>query len=145
LNDIHVALAFIFDNLGRILITRRCLSGSHPGLWEVPGGKVEPFETPFEAMVREVAEEVGLQVKTGRILGTVTHHYSDNRLCLHVFQVIRYHGVADCYANQLALRWVHPHELMEFEFPEANRSVLNLMQFANESANDVIEANTKQG
>lgn len=63
--------ALVYDSRGRLLLIRR---GQEPGrgLWSLPGGRVEPGETDHEALIREVAEETGLRVRPGRLVGRVT-------------------------------------------------------------------------
>ena len=110
-----------------MLITRRALDIPHGGLWEVPGGKLEPQEKPYDALLREVREEVGLEVHEANLLGEVRHTYPEKSVCLHVFQVVSYQGDAGCHDGQLDLRWVLRDELKGFEFPEANAAVMELV------------------
>ena len=124
---VHVSVAIIKDASNQFLITRRALDIPHGGLWEVPGGKIEPHETPHEAIYREVYEEVGLHIKKADYLGQVEHTYPEKNVCLHVFQVIEYTGNATCHDGQLDLRWVPKNKLSTFEFPEANHAVMALM------------------
>ncbi|MCH9756007.1 MAG: 8-oxo-dGTP diphosphatase MutT [Gammaproteobacteria bacterium] len=125
---VNVSVAIIKDASGRFLITRRALDISHGGFWEVPGGKVEPLETPHDALLREVREEVGLHVETVQFIGKVRHAYPEKKVCLHVFQVLEYTGDAICNDGQLDLRWVFRQDLDDFEFPEANYAVMQLVK-----------------
>ena len=124
---VHVAVALITDATQRFLITRRALDKPHPGLWEVPGGKIEADESPYQALVREVLEEVNLQVKKANLIGTVKHTYPEKTVCLHVFQVLEYKGEACCCDGQLDLRWILKSHLKQFEFPEANDAVMRFI------------------
>ena len=124
---VNVSVALITDASKRILITRRALDIPHGGLWEVPGGKIEAEETPHEALLREVHEEVGLHVETADFIGEVRHTYPEKSVCLHVFQVLKYTGEAICNDGQLDLRWVSREELYMFQFPEANHAVMQLI------------------
>ncbi|MCH9764157.1 MAG: 8-oxo-dGTP diphosphatase MutT [Gammaproteobacteria bacterium] len=124
---VHVAVALITDAAQRFLITRRALDKPHAGLWEVPGGKIEIEETPYQALVREVHEEVNLQVKKADLIGSVEHDYPDKTVCLHVFQVLEYRGEAFCSDGQLDLRWVLKDDLTQFEFPEANDAIMRFI------------------
>ena len=124
---IEVAVAIIKDADERFLITRRALNIPHGGLWEVPGGKIEPQETPHEALLREVYEEVGLRVEKATCIGQVQHAYPEKNVCLHVFQVHQYTGEAACHDGQLDLRWVSEAALNTFDFPEANLAVMQLI------------------
>jgi len=125
---VHVAVAVIQDALKRILITRRPLHVPHGGLWEVPGGKLEPEETASDALKREVLEEVGLVVEDVKQLGEIRHTYPEKSVCLHVFQVTHYTGHAQCQDGQLDLRWVNQSALSAFEFPEANAKIMKLVE-----------------
>ncbi|MDF1828005.1 MAG: (deoxy)nucleoside triphosphate pyrophosphohydrolase [Legionellaceae bacterium] len=124
----HVALAFITDASGRILITRRSLNVDHGGMWEVPGGKLEADETASAALKREVLEEVGIVVEKYRFLGQVTHSYPEKTVCLHVFKIDEHTGDADCHESQLDLRWVTRKEFDTFDFPEAMPKVMCLVE-----------------
>ncbi len=128
MNVVNVSVAIITDASKRFLITRRALHIPHGGLWEVPGGKVEPEETPHEALLREIHEEVGLQIEAVDFLGEVYHSYPEKNVCLHVFKVLKYQGEAVCNDGQIALRWVSQEELKHFEFPEANHAVMQLIE-----------------
>ena len=125
---VNVSVAIIMDLSGRFLITRRALDIPHGGLWEVPGGKIEAEETPFEALLREVHEEVGLHIETANFLGEVMHTYPEKSVCLHVFKVLQYQGDAICNDGQLDLRWVFREDLRAFRFPEANYAVMQLIK-----------------
>ena len=131
----HVALAFITDPFDRILITRRSLDVDHGGMWEVPGGKLEPEETAADALKREVLEEVGLLIENHTFLGEVRHTYPEKSVCLHVFRVTQYTGHAHCSESQLDLRWVTREAFNTFEFPEAMPEVMKLVESETYSLN----------
>src|SRR3546814_12604868 len=76
--------AAITDARGRILLARRTAGRDLAGLWEFPGGKREPGETPEHALVRELREELGIEVKIGAPLIAVAPQYPHKRLCLDV-------------------------------------------------------------
>jgi len=124
----HVALAFITDASDRILITRRSLDVDHGGMWEVPGGKLEPEEAASDALTREVLEEVGLVIEKYSYLGEVKHSYPEKDVCLHVFRVTQYSGQAGCHESQLDLRWVTRQAFDTFNFPEAMPNVMRLVE-----------------
>jgi 8-oxo-dGTP diphosphatase len=127
MNTVNVSVAIITDSAQRFLITRRALNISHGGFWEIPGGKIEPEETPYEAILREVYEEVGLNIQAADFLGEVKHTYPEKNVCLHVFKVHQYTGNATCNDGQLDLRWVSREALTDFQFPEANHAVMQLI------------------
>jgi 8-oxo-dGTP diphosphatase len=124
---VHASLAVIINENNQILITRRAHDVPHGGLWEVPGGKLEPEETPHEALLREIHEEVGLLIKKANLLGEVRHAYPEKEVCLHVFHVLEYTGDAQCHDGQLDLRWVSRDAFQTFDFPEAMPAVFELI------------------
>ncbi|MDH3296993.1 MAG: (deoxy)nucleoside triphosphate pyrophosphohydrolase [Gemmatimonadota bacterium] len=115
-----IAVALIWDS-GRLFIQRRPVDGLLGGLWEFPGGKVEPGESPRQAAVREVVEETGMSIRLTGPAGVVDHAYSHFRITLHAFHAERSGGRAA--AGQRS-RWVLPAELDGFAFPTANRKLL---------------------
>lgn len=123
----QVAVAIIVDEQQQILITQRPLHAPHGGYWEFPGGKLEADELPESALIREVSEEVGLDVLTHQYLGTVNHQYSDKSVQLIIFLVTQFSGIPRCVEGQLAMKWVKQDELNPDEFPEANREVIALI------------------
>ena len=124
---IRVAVAVIVDTQKRILITQRPLYTTHGGYWEFPGGKLEVNELPEHALIREVKEEVGVDVLKYQYLGEVNHRYSDKTVQLLIFLVTQFSGNPLCIEGQLAMEWVKQEELKPEEFPEANREVIALI------------------
>jgi len=104
---------------GKILIDRRPLGGAMGGLWELPGGKVEPGETLEQALHREIHEELGITVEVGDSLVTIEHRYPTFELRLTAFNCRYLNGTPLPLASD-ELRWVKPSELEHFSFPEAN-------------------------
>ncbi|KTD08257.1 8-oxo-dGTP diphosphatase [Legionella jamestowniensis DSM 19215] len=122
-----VAVAVILNQSGEVLITRRPSHVPHGGLWEFPGGKVEPDETPAEALVREIKEEVGLEILSFRFLEEITHAYSTKVVSLLIFVVRDYKGEPHCLESQMDLRWATISDLTTYEFPEANIKIFDLL------------------
>ncbi|HUS90711.1 MAG TPA: A/G-specific adenine glycosylase [Phycisphaerae bacterium] len=108
---------------GRVLIDRRKPEGLLGGLWEFPGGKRRAGETLDEAVVREVREEVGIEVRPTGLLATVRHAYSHFRITLHAFECVHVSGRARAIGCD-AVKWVRPDELEQYAFPKANQKVL---------------------
>ncbi|KTD75132.1 Mutator protein MutT [Legionella waltersii] len=123
-----VAVAVLVDNQQRILITQRPLQASHGGFWEFPGGKLEPGELAEEALIREVKEEVGIDVQEYHYLGDVHHTYPDKSVQLMVFLVMAFSGNPVCKEGQLDMKWIRFNELNPDDFPEANHAVLTMIQ-----------------
>lgn len=124
----RVAVALITDLSRRVLITRRPLKASHGGQWEFPGGKLEPGESPEEALIREVKEEVSLQVLRYRFLGELHHTYSQQRVSLLIYHVFQYQGTAKRCESQLDLRWVERSALHQYTFPAANEVMIQWLR-----------------
>jgi len=115
-------VAAIIRRQGRILITRRPDDVHLAGMWEFPGGKVEPNESLQAALVREIEEEVGVTIEALDETFTVEHHYPSRFVQLHFFNCRILSG--EPKALQVAdLRWVLPVELDQFHFPEADREL----------------------
>ncbi|TDJ32326.1 MAG: 8-oxo-dGTP diphosphatase MutT [Gammaproteobacteria bacterium] len=125
-DPIHVVAGVIRDNRGRILVSRRHDDSHQGGLWEFPGGKLNPGEDPFAGLVRELAEELGIRVRAAEPLIDVRYDYPDRSVLLDVWQVERYEGEA-AGLEQQPLRWVTPEELAELEMPPADRPVVKLL------------------
>jgi 8-oxo-dGTP diphosphatase len=91
---IMVAAAALVDAAGRVLVAQRPPGKSLAGLWEFPGGKLEPGETPAHALVRELDEELGIAVAVADLapLTVVAHRYPDLDLVMHVYTCRRWAG-----------------------------------------------------
>jgi len=118
--------AGVVRHAGRILIARRREDAMLGGLWELPGGKVEPGETPAQAAAREIREEVGVEAAVGELVATINHAYAHFRITLHVFACRLTRGRARPIGCA-AVRWVRPDELDSYAFPRANRRVIELL------------------
>ncbi|WP_454780843.1 8-oxo-dGTP diphosphatase MutT [Legionella sp. WA2022007384] len=125
---IEVAVAVIVDEQQRILITQRPFHVPHGGCWEFPGGKLEPDEPSGAALIREIKEEIGLDVLHYKLLGEINHKYSDKEVKLIIFLVNQFAGAPSCQEGQLAMKWVYQHELNPKQFPEANHKVIAMVQ-----------------
>lgn len=115
-----VACALV-DTDHRVLIAQRPMGGSMPGLWEFPGGKIEPGETPEQALLRELEEELGISTKTACLapLTFASHAYESFHLLMPVFVCRKWDGVPQPRAHD-ALKWVRPQALRDFDMPPAD-------------------------
>ena len=104
-NTIHVVAAAIVDADARVLISRRAEDSHQGGLWEFPGGKIESGETPEDALRRELAEELGIELVNARRLIRVPHDYADKSIILDVWKVDRYRGDAQGRGDCCARYW----------------------------------------
>lgn len=123
----QIGVAVINNNQGKVLIDRRKQSGEMGGLWEFPGGKIEPGETIQECIQREVKEELDIEVIVGERLTTITHTYETFTvtLCVHDCQYLRGEPkTLECDEIQ----WVEPNQMDQYQFPQANTQIVHLLQ-----------------
>jgi 8-oxo-dGTP diphosphatase len=115
-----VACALV-DSDGRILIAERPEGKKMAGLWEFPGGKVEPGETPEETLVRELREELGIETKSACLapLTFASHAYEDWHLLMPLYVCRRWEGIPQGREGQ-ALKWVRAKELRHYPMPPAD-------------------------
>jgi 8-oxo-dGTP diphosphatase len=116
-----VAAAALIDVDGRVLIGQRPQGKQLEGLWEFPGGKVEPGERPEEALIRELDEELGIQVKEACLAPFVfaSHAYESFHLLMPLWLCRRWDGVVT-QRHHAALAWVRPNRLAEYPMPPAD-------------------------
>lgn len=123
MRQIHVVAGVIRDPRGRILLARRTEGRDLAGLWEFPGGKVDPGESPERALQRELLEELGIRATIGAPVICVPQQYPDKRLVLDVRDVRAYEGTPKGLDGQ-ALVWAPPHQLGSYSMPPADRPVV---------------------
>ena len=116
-----VAACALLDADGRVLVAQRPAGKAMAGLWEFPGGKIEPGETPEETVIRELAEEIGIDTKSSCLapLTFASHSYDDFHLIMPLFVCRRFWGVPTPREGQ-QIRWVRPNRLRELEMPAAD-------------------------
>jgi len=123
---IEVAAGLVFRN-GKLLITQRHKDAHLGGLWEFPGGKREPNETFEECLVRELREELGIEVEVGEVLESITHSYPEKTVSLKFFQC-RWKQNEPKPIDCEDLKWVTAAELKGYEFPAADGRLLEMLQ-----------------
>lgn len=116
---IHVVAGALFDEGGRVLIAQRPPGKHLAGGWEFPGGKVEPGETPRNALMRELHEELGILVHEAMPLIAYQHQYPHRRVLLDLWAVIRYSGEPQPL-DAPALQWVAIEDLQGVGLLEAD-------------------------
>lgn len=116
-----VAACALVDADGRILLAQRPQGKSMAGLWEFPGGKVEPGETPERSLIRELKEELAIDVKEACLapLTFASHSYPDFHLLMPLFVCRRWDGSVTALERQ-QLAWVKPNQLRDYEMPPAD-------------------------
>ena len=124
---VHVAVAVIVNTNNEVCISLRHKKTHQGGLWEFPGGKVEHGESIKQALVREIREELNLEIKQSRPLITINHNYHDKAVCLHVCKVILYQGEATGLEGQ-QVKWLPVSQLSANDFPAANRPIIKALQ-----------------
>jgi 8-oxo-dGTP diphosphatase len=121
-----VAACALIDADGRVLIAQRPLGKSMAGLWEFPGGKVEPGERPEQCLIRELKEELGITVKEECLapLTFASHSYPDFHLLMPLYVCRRWEGIVTAQEQQ-ALKWVRPGELKNYPMPPADEPLIS--------------------
>lgn len=120
-----VAACALVDGDGRVLIAQRPEGKQLAGMWEFPGGKIEPGETPEETVVRELREELGIETKVACLapLTFASHAYESFNLLMPLFVCRRYWGIPQAQEGQ-ALKWVRPNKLRDYPMPPADEPLI---------------------
>lgn len=130
---IHVVAAVIYaaPGINQILIAKRPDHLHQGGLWEFPGGKVDQGESPWQALVRELREELDINVTTAEPMMQLSHDYSDKQVMLDIWQVTGFEGQARGVEGQECC-WVSLAEIVadnsDYQFPAANRVILERLK-----------------
>lgn len=122
-----IGVAVIWNDQGQILIDRRPQKGLLGGMWEFPGGKLEPNETIQDCIKREIREELAIEIKVGNHLITVDHAYSHFRVTLQVYLCSHVSGEPQAIECD-EIRWVSIEELDRFPFPAANVKIIEAIR-----------------
>ncbi len=130
-----VSAVALIDRDGRVLLAQRPEGKAMAGLWEFPGGKIEPGETPETALIRELDEELGINTAASCLapLSFASHSYgaSDNRAAFHLLMMLyvcrRWQGRPQPIEGG-ALKWVRPQQLRDFPMPEADIPLIAALQ-----------------
>lgn len=121
---ILVAAAVLVEG-GRVLLTQRKRGTHLAGLWEFPGGKVEPGEDPRDALVRELREEIGIEVSVGDPVEVTFHRYPEKTVLLLFFEAQRREGSPEPRALDVAdVKWAELGDLVDDRFPAADVAIL---------------------
>lgn len=118
---VYVAAAALIDARGDILLAQRPAGKAMAGLWEFPGGKIEPNETPEHALVRELSEELAITVTESDLkpVTFVSHAYQSFHLFMALFEIRKWVGTPRPVEGQ-QLAWVAPCELHTYPAPDAD-------------------------
>ena len=121
LDILLVAACALVDPDGRVLLAKRPAGKPLAGLWEFPGGKIEPGETPETALIRELEEELGIRI-AGKCLAPLSfasHSYPDFHLLMPLYVCRRWDGEIDARQGQ-QLAWVRARRLVDYAMPPAD-------------------------
>jgi 8-oxo-dGTP diphosphatase len=122
---IDVTAAILIEN-GRVLIARRKPGASQAGMWEFPGGKVQPGESPEAGLKREIREELGLDIAVGKFLGESMHAYADLSIRLLAY-CARIEAGAPVLNDHAEVEWVRFEELGRFAFCAADMPFVRML------------------
>jgi 8-oxo-dGTP diphosphatase len=122
----HVAAAVILRPDGTFLLGRRAANTFYPGYWEFPGGKIETGETPRQALVRELEEELGIDVREARPWLVREHRYEHAHVVLHFYRVVEWRGEPQAHVHS-ALAWQRAEAISVSPMLPANARVLSAL------------------
>lgn len=124
---VHVVAAAIMDPQGRVLISKRHEHAHQGGLWEFPGGKLEPGEAVLTGLARELCEELNIELLRTEPLIKIIHHYPDRAVLLDVHRVWEFAGEPEGMEGQ-PLRWLLPDAMQAADFPAADRPIITALR-----------------
>ena len=129
MKTILVSAVALIDQDGRILIAKRPDGKSMAGLWEFPGGKVELGETPEQALVRELSEELGIKTWNSCLapMTFASHAYEDFHLFMPLFVCRKWEGIVIPKEEQ-ELKWVYSNELKNYPMPPADKPLIPILR-----------------
>ena len=124
-----VAAVALIDPDGRVLLAQRPEGKAMAGLWEFPGGKVEPGETPEAALIRELHEELGIDTWASCLapLTFASHGYETFHLLMPLFACRRWRGIVQPREGQ-RLAWVRPNQLADYPMPPADVPLIPILR-----------------
>ena len=129
MKTVLVSAVALGDKDSRILIAKRPDGKSMAGLWEFPGGKVEPWETPEQALVRELSEELGIKTWNSCLapLTFASHAYERFHLLMPLFVCRKWEGILHPKEKQ-ELKWVYSKELKSYPMPPADIPLIPILR-----------------
>lgn len=124
-----VAACALIDPDGRVLIAQRPTGKAMAGLWEFPGGKVEDGERPEQTLIRELSEELGIEVEEPCLapFTFASHSYPDFHLLMPLYLCRRWQGTPVAREHQ-ALKWVRPKDLTQYKMPAADLPLIPMLR-----------------
>ena len=124
-----VSAVALIDVDGRVLLAQRPQGKSMAGLWEFPGGKIEQGETPEEALIRELHEELGIDTWASCLapLTFASHSYDDFHLMMPLFACRKWQGAPHAREGQV-LKWVKPNQMRDYPMPAADIPLISTLR-----------------
>ncbi|WP_326524671.1 (deoxy)nucleoside triphosphate pyrophosphohydrolase [Sphingomonas sp.] len=125
----HVVAVALVDADGRVLVQQRPEGTPMAGLWEFPGGKIDPGETPEAALIRELREELGIEVAQACLAPAVfaSEPLGARHLLLLLYACRKWQGVPEAH-HAAALKWVRPVQLHALAMPPADKPMIGLLE-----------------
>ncbi len=120
-----VVVAAVIEEAGRILVTRRQPGVHLAGMWEVPGGKIDPGEAHQDALRREIREELGAEIDVGGLVLATTHAYTGKTVTLYFYRCALKGAPRPLLGQEM--RWVAHDDLASLEFPAADEELIHLL------------------
>ncbi len=129
MKTVLVSAVALIDVEGRILLTQRPEGKSMAGLWEFPGGKVEPGETPEHALIRELQEELGIDTWESCLapLTFASHSYEDFHLLMPLYACRKWEGMPQGREGQ-TLKWARVNQLRDYPMPPADIPLIPILR-----------------
>lgn len=129
MKTILVSAVALIDVDGRVLLAQRPAGKSMAGLWEFPGGKVEPGETPEAALIRELHEELGIDTWASCLapLTFASHSYVDFHLLMPLYACRKWEGIPTAQEGQ-SLKWVRVTDLRNYPMPPADIPLIPILR-----------------
>ncbi|EAP77925.1 (deoxy)nucleoside triphosphate pyrophosphohydrolase [Roseovarius nubinhibens] len=129
MKTVLVSAVALIDIDGRVLLAQRPEGKSLAGMWEFPGGKVEPGETPEVALIRELHEELGIETWQSCLapLTFASHSYEGFHLLMPLFACRKWEGVPQGREGQ-ALKWVRPLDMRDYPMPPADLPLIPILR-----------------
>lgn len=116
-------VAAVIEKDGRVLLAKRRQGDILAGKWEFPGGKIDPGETPEEALKRELQEELGIETEVGDFICSSLYDYEHLSVELLAYRVLHISGEITPHVHD-EVKWVLPDDLCSYDFPAANEEIV---------------------
>jgi 8-oxo-dGTP diphosphatase len=123
----RIGAAIIWNQSGQVLIDKRKAGGAMGGLWEFPGGKIEPGETVAECIIREIREELAIEITVGEHLISIEHIYATFQITLIAHHCQHISGTPQPIESD-EIRWVNVGDLAGYQFPAANLAIIEALE-----------------